>query len=60
MNGFAEVLNLMVPVIDCLGLRVSEVTALKWEDINTEAEMITIRPNFTNGGLCILYLNFKD
>lgn len=40
-------LNLMVLVTGILGLRVEEVTALHWRDIDWSANTITIQRNFT-------------
>lgn len=41
-------LNLMVLVTGCLGLRVGEVLALHWEDIDWEEKTITIQRSFTH------------
>jgi integrase len=41
-------LNIMVLVAGCLGLRVAEVIALHWEDIDWEDKSITIQRSFTH------------
>jgi len=39
----------MVFVDGCLGLRISELVALKWEDINSAEKVISIQRKFTRG-----------
>lgn len=46
-----EPLNIMVLVDGCFGLRISELVALKWEDIDSEKKLITIQRKFTRGEL---------
>jgi integrase len=51
INALPEPLNVMVLVDGCLGLRISELVALKWEDIDFEKRMISIQRKFTRGKL---------
>jgi integrase len=51
VDALPEPLNLIVLVAGCLGLRVSEALALKWEDIDATAGTITIQRKFTHGAL---------
>jgi integrase len=44
-----EPYNLMVLVCGCLGLRVSEVLALKWKDIDWESGTLQVEQVFTHG-----------
>jgi integrase len=44
-----EVLNMLVVVDAALGLRISELLALKWEDLDFEKKTIFIRRKFTRG-----------
>jgi integrase len=46
-----EPVNLMVLLAGCLGLRVSEVLALQWEDIDEVGRSIVIRRSFTRSRL---------
>lgn len=46
-----EPANLMVLLAGCLGLRVSEILALKWEDIDEADATIAIQRSFTHGHL---------
>jgi integrase len=39
----------MVLVAQCLGLRVSEITALKWEDLEVEARQLLVQRSVVNG-----------
>lgn len=43
--------GLMTLTAACLGLRVSEVVALQWDDFNWEEKIVTIRRAFTHGEL---------
>jgi integrase len=49
VKALPEPYNLMVLVCGCMGLRVSEMLALKWDDFNLEAQTVTIRRAFTHG-----------
>ena len=51
LKALPEPLNIMVLVDGCLGLRISELLALKWEDIDFKAGKITIIRKFTHGEL---------
>ena len=51
LTKLPEPLNIMVLVAGAYGLRVSELLALKWEDIDEKAQTITIRRKFTRGQL---------
>jgi integrase len=44
-------LNLMALLSGCLGLRVSEMVALKWEDIDPSLQQIAIQRKFTHGSM---------
>ena len=39
----------MVLVAQCLGLRMSEITALKWEDLEIEARQLLVQRSVVNG-----------
>ncbi len=43
--------NLIVLVCGCLGLRISETLALKWEDFDWKAKQVLIRRAFTHGNI---------
>ncbi len=47
----SEPLQIMVLLAGAYGLRVSELLALKWEDIDAEKKMIHIRRKYTRGKL---------
>lgn len=49
VEALPEPYNLMVLVTGCLGLRVSETLALKWEDFNWKEGIVTIQRVFTHG-----------
>lgn len=51
LTELREPVNLMVLLAGCLGLRVSEVLALKWEDIDEADATIAIQRSFTRGHL---------
>jgi len=51
IKALPEPLNTMVLVDGCLGLRISELVALKWEDINKTVRQIMIQRKFTHGKL---------
>lgn len=51
LNKLRAPVNLMVLLAGCLGLRVSEVLSLKWDDINEKNCSILIRRSFTRGKL---------
>ncbi len=53
IKALPEPLNIMVTVDGCLGLRISELLALKWEDIDSKARTIMIQRKFTHGKLGI-------
>lgn len=48
VKALPEPYNLMALVSGCLGLRVSETLALKWEDFDFKRGMVTIRQVFTH------------
>jgi len=48
-----EPVNVMALVAGALGLRVSELVALRWEDIDWRRKQITIQRKFTHGALGI-------
>jgi integrase len=47
--GLKEPYRTMVLVAQCLGLRVSEITALKWEDLEVEARQLLVQRSVVNG-----------
>jgi integrase len=49
LAALPEPLNIMVLVDSAYGLRVSELLALKWEDIDVEAKTLSIVRKFTRG-----------
>jgi len=49
VKALPEPYNLMVLVCGCLGLRVSEMLALKWEDLDFDAHTVSIKRVFTHG-----------
>ncbi|MGA2349755.1 MAG: site-specific integrase [Terracidiphilus sp.] len=51
IQALPEPLNIMVLVDGCFGLRISELVALKWEDIDTKLREIMIQRKFTHGKL---------
>jgi integrase len=51
IRSLPEPLNVMVLVCGCLGLRISELLALKWEDIDFDKKTIAIQRKFTRGNL---------
>jgi integrase len=51
IKSLTEPLNVMVLVDGCLGLRISELVALKWEDIDFGKKTIAIQRKFTRGKL---------
>jgi integrase len=51
IQALPEPLNIMVLVDGCFGLRISELLALKWEDIDTQVREIMIQRKFTHGKL---------
>ena len=51
IRALPEPLNVMVIVDGSLGLRISELLALKWEDIDFKARTIIIQRKFTHGKL---------
>ena len=51
IKALPEPLNIMVIVDGCLGLRISELVALKWEDIDSKVRTIMIQRKFTHGKL---------
>ncbi len=51
LESLPEPLNIMTLVAGGLGLRVSEMVALKWEDFDFENKQVTIQRKFTHGAL---------
>jgi integrase len=51
VEALPEPLNLMALLSGCLGLRVSEMVALKWEDIDPTLQQIAIQRKFTHGNM---------
>ena len=51
IQALPEPLNIMVLADGCFGLCVSELLALKWEDIDTQVREIMIQRKFTHGKL---------
>jgi integrase len=51
VKALPEPLNIMVIVDGCLGLRISELVALRWEDIDPITRTIMIQRKFTHGKL---------
>jgi integrase len=51
VEALPEPLNIMALLTGCLGLRVSEMVALKWEDIDLTVKQIAIQRKFTHGSL---------
>jgi len=51
LGKLPEPLNIIVLVAGAYGLRISEVLALKWEDIDSKKQTIHIRRKFTRGKL---------
>jgi integrase len=51
LKTLPEPLNIMVLLDGCLGLRISELVALKWADIDTTVRKIAIQRKFTHGHL---------
>ncbi|MGD0940078.1 MAG: tyrosine-type recombinase/integrase [Terracidiphilus sp.] len=51
IKALPEPLNIMVIVDGCLGLRISELVALKWEDVDPKIRTIMIQRKFTHGKL---------
>jgi integrase len=51
VDALPEPYNLMVLVTGCLGLRVSETLALKWQDFNFEECTLSIGQVFTHGAI---------
>lgn len=51
IKGLAAPYNLIVLVCACLGLRISEILALKWEDFDWKAKQVLIRRAFTHGNI---------
>lgn len=49
LRRLPELLKIMVFVDGCLGLRISELLALKWEDIDSTEKVISIQRKFTRG-----------
>lgn len=50
-RALPEPLNVMLLVDGALGLRISELVALKWEDFDEKAKTVAIRRKFTRGQL---------
>jgi integrase len=50
-DALPEPLNIMVLLLGAYGLRISELLALKWEDMNEDAKTISIVRKFTHGKL---------
>jgi integrase len=53
LSALPEPLNMMVLADGCLGLRISELLALKWSDIDFAKKEIRIQRKFTRGKLGI-------
>jgi integrase len=51
VQALPEPLNLMALLSGCPGLRVSEMVALKWEDIDPTSQQIAIQRKFTHGSI---------
>jgi integrase len=51
LAALPEPLNIMVLLLGAYGLRISELLALKWEDMNEDAKTISIVRKFTHGKL---------
>jgi integrase len=51
LAALPEPLNIMVMLLGAYGLRISELLALKWEDIDEQARTISIVRKFTHGKL---------
>jgi integrase len=51
VEALPQPLNLMALLSGCLGLRVSEMVALKWEDIDPSRQQIAIQRKFTHGSM---------
>ena len=51
VKALSSPIDLVIFVTGCLGLRISEVLALKWSDINESNPSITIQRAFTHGRL---------
>ena len=49
LAGLPEPFRTMVVVAQCLGLRVSEITALQWGDLDTEHRQLLVQRSIVNG-----------